>query len=349
MKICFIVGAYPTMKCGIGDYTDRLAKELSKYGNEIHVITSKKANNISDSVIIHNIIDEWNFNSCKKILDELKKIKPDVVNIQYPSDEYKNNIMINLLPIFIKRKIKCKVTITIHEYECYTIKRKIRNYLNFKKVDKIIVVEEEYIDDIKNIFKNKEIVYIPISSNIPRSNISQKDFLIQKYNLNGKKIISYFGFIIPSKGLDYLLKCISKIENTKLLIIGELDKNDEYHESLLKLINKLNIQDKVVITGFLKEEHDVADLLQISDACVLPFVNGVKKRNGSFLAAYNQRIPVITTHNTYKDENGIYYAKPNNEEMLLEKMLYVLNNKIEFNRDVLTWDKTAKKYIDCFK
>ena len=44
MKICFIVGAFPTMKCGVGDYTNKLAEELAKKGNEVHVITSTRAN-----------------------------------------------------------------------------------------------------------------------------------------------------------------------------------------------------------------------------------------------------------------------------------------------------------------
>ena len=30
MKICFIVGAFPMMKCGVGDYTSKLAEELAK-------------------------------------------------------------------------------------------------------------------------------------------------------------------------------------------------------------------------------------------------------------------------------------------------------------------------------
>ena len=43
MKICFIVGAFPNMKCGIGDYTSKVAEELAKTGNEVHIITSKKS------------------------------------------------------------------------------------------------------------------------------------------------------------------------------------------------------------------------------------------------------------------------------------------------------------------
>ena len=56
MKICFIVGAFPTMKCGIGDYTHRLAEEMVRLGNEVHVITSKEATIKSNTIHIHNIV-----------------------------------------------------------------------------------------------------------------------------------------------------------------------------------------------------------------------------------------------------------------------------------------------------
>ena len=56
MKICFIVGAFPTMKCGVGDYCSKVAKELAKNGHEIYVITSKKASPEVEGLKVFNII-----------------------------------------------------------------------------------------------------------------------------------------------------------------------------------------------------------------------------------------------------------------------------------------------------
>ena len=84
-----------------------------------------------------------------------------------------------------------------------------------------------------------------------------------------KYVISYFGFALPSKGIEYVLKAIPEFEDTKLLFINELNENNEYHKSLLDLIDKLKIKDKVVITGLFDAPEDVADLLSVSDVCVL--------------------------------------------------------------------------------
>lgn len=352
MKICIIVGAFPKMKCGVGDYAHRLAEELAKGGDEIHIITSKKANPKSNTLHIHNIMDEWGFSELKLIMKEIKEIDPDIVNIQYPSNEFKRNFMVGYLPLHIKRKTKCKVIATIHEYLCLYLKTRIKYYLTFSRIDKVLVAEEDFIDLIRENFKKVKIEFVPISSNIPRSKIEadKKEELLKKYNLKDKKVVSYFGFVSESKGVEDLLYCISKMENVKLLLIGELKADNEYHQKLRNLIEELNIKDKVEITGFLEDEKDVADLLKISNVCVLPFTEGVKKRNGSFLAAYNQEIPVVTTSKkeSYKDGNGIYYVKPNDREKLLEKIETALSNKVEIKRDILTWEGVAKSYKKSF-
>ena len=137
-------------------------------------------------------------------------------------------------------------------------------------------------------------------------------------------------------------------EDVKLLYIGKLDEKNEYEKGLLELMDKLNIKDKVTITGLFDDEKDVADLLQISNLCVLPFTDGVQTRNGSFLAAYNQKLPVITTSVGKEDYQGIYYVEPKNQKQLLKKIEEVLEYKQEFERDELTWENVAKEYMKNF-
>ena len=349
MKICFVVGAFPTMKCGIGDYTSKLASELSNNGHDISIITSRKAlKTLNNNIKIYNIVENWNFRNLRNILKTISEIQPDVVNIQYPSKEYKKNIMINILPFFIKTRIKCKLIETIHEFSIFTFLGKIRNYVSFIKADDIVVVEEEYIPMIKMLNKKKKLSYIPIASNIKTSEISVKEEMEIKEELNvGKnKLISYFGFVSESKGIEELFYAIQKIPEAKLLFIGELNKEDEYQKSLMDLAEKMDINDRIITTGFLEEEK-VANYLKLSDVCVLPFKNGVSNRNGSFLAAYNQNIPIVTTtkKDSYEKDN-VYYVNVNKKEEVVEKIKIALNNKETINRKIITWDEIAKKYIE---
>ncbi len=357
MKICFIVGSFPYMNCGVGDYTNMLAKALANSGNEVSIITSKKANKNCKNFNIYNIIDEFNFKSIKIIINKLKEIKPDVVHLQYPSHGFNKRIYTSiLLPIAVKRKFKnIKLVETVHEYPEY-IWRKIK-MLNFKYLffDETIFVEDTYKKlfetKAKKKYKNLKTDVIKVGPSILKSklNSEEKEQLKKKINLENKLIISYFGFARPSKGIENLFKALSLISDKKinLLYIGELREDNEYEKKLLDLMDDLKIKDKVVMTGYVPNSEKVADYLYISDVCVLPYTDGVKSRYTSFLAACNQNIKVITTSlDNEKKEEGIYYIKPNDSKLLASKIEEVIyKTDIRSNKKINDWDDIAKQYM----
>lgn len=360
MKVCFIVGAFPKMKCGIGDYTYNIALELTKFNVEVHIITSIKANVYSnDKMIIHNVVEEWTFKSSSIIMKTLTNISPDIVHIQYPSDEYGKSFFINLLPKIIKNKLNVKVVETVHEYLNYTIKGRVRNLINYIYSDKVIVVEKEYNRLIKSflpiISKKIDIKYIPIASNIPVSKLTIEGIKLKRDELcnNSENIISFFGFINELKGIEVLIEAISMIKkinkDIKLLIIGNLDYNNYYHAKILKMIEDFELTENIIMTGFLESPEEVADYLKISDCAVFPFKNGVSERNGSFLAAHNQNIPIITTslNNSY-NKDGIFYLKNVTCDSLYKEIVNVINNKSNINRDILEWDNIVEKHYELY-
>ena len=361
MKICFILGSFPYMSCGVGDYTGMLAINLAKKGYDVSVITSKKACSQYGEVKVYNIIDKFDFKSIKTIIKQLKKIKPDVINLQYPSNGFNNRRVTSLfLPIAIRLSMKkSKLVETIHEYRDYSWKGKKIYWLNYKSMDSIIVVEDYYKKNLQRDFKNKykklNVKHIAIGSNIPKNTLNEdeKQNIINSLNLNGYKIISYFGFARLNKGIENLLNALSKIkdEKIKLLYIGDLTEKDEYQNSLLELIKKLHLEDRVIMTGYIKDNTQVANYLSISDVCVLPFLDGVHERYGSFLAACEQNIKIITTTlEDIKDEEGIYYIKPNDSDLLSKKIEEVINLKnVKSNKKINNWDDIANKYSEVYK
>lgn len=357
MKICFIVGSFPYMDCGVGDYTNMLANALANSKNEISVITSKKANSNVKKLNIYNIIDEFNFKSIKTIINKLKEINPDIVHLQYPSHGFNKRIYTSiLLPLAIKRKLKnIKLVETIHEYPEY-IWRKIKMF-NFKYLffDETIFVEDIYKElfelKAKENYKNLNTNVINVGPSILKSKLNneEKKQLKKEINLENKLIISYFGFARPSKGIENLFKALSLIDDKKinLLYIGELREDNEYEKKLLDLMDYFKIRDRVIITGYVPNSEKVADYLYISDVCVLPYKDGVKSRYTSFLAACNQNIKIITTSlENVEDEEGIYYIKPNDSKILALKIEDVIyKTDIKSNKKINDWNDIANQYM----
>lgn len=369
MKICMIVGVFPPGKCGIGDYTERLCNSLSAIGVDVNVITSQKYSdyNKNSNINLYPIIESWNYKSIKVIYKSLNEIKPDIVHIQYPSDEYGKSFFINYLPALIKRRFNIKIVETVHEYIYYTYKGKLRNLINYLYSDLIICVEERYEDLIKSfipLLSNKlNIITIPISSNIPQCNLSKNELdCIRKQLLSydGELLLSYFGFINKEKGFDNLLKALYKLKKSgrkvKLLVVGELrfDTNN-YHKYIKSFISELELQDDIIWTGFIENPMQVANYLASSQICVLPFINGVSKRNGSFLAAVNQNIAVITTGTDFfgfDKKTNVFYMKDSNPDSIFRAINEYQtgewsDNKV--NNFILSWDDIAIKTFNAYK
>ena len=95
------------MKCGIGDYCYNISKKISANKNaEVSVITSIKSNLNSNEINIFPIIEKWDKSCIKIIIKKLKEIKPDIINIQFPNNEYEYiKLIFNILILCIKLDI----------------------------------------------------------------------------------------------------------------------------------------------------------------------------------------------------------------------------------------------------
>jgi len=364
MKVCMITGTLPNIKCGVGDYTDILCNKLNKSEKiELSVITTKGLS-INKEYTTYDIMNKWNFTEVPKIISKINKINPDILHIQYPTLAYKRNIMINFLPLLVKKKYK--IVHTIHEYSDNSTLGKIRIWPNIILSDVILVVDKQYAEDIKKIgfFKNKSLYYVNIASNIPKADISDEEVVkIRHKVLDNKcsKIAGYFGFINKTKGIENVLYSLKRLNDknklkTKLLIIGELDRNNEYHKFILNLIDDLKIKKYIYITGYL-DKNDVGTYIRCTDYMILPFINGLSTKNGSFLASLQEGKYVVTTKRkgltAFNNEN-IYYLDTNYTENDMDSVILNLQKMVQkeiskFEDDIFNWNSVVDRHIEIYK
>jgi len=366
MKVCVITGTLPPAKCGVGDYSEALYTGLiKKHDIDIEILTSKGNKYPKAKLNIHDVIEKWDFSSLKKILNYIKKINPDLVHIQYPTAAYGKNIFINILPMILRMK-GYKVISTIHEYSDNSRLGKIRIWPNIIFSNALVVVDNQYSKDIrkKYIFRNKCIRFIGIGSNIPKANMNKEERSeIRRKIIKDKplKIMCYFGFIHEKKGIEYILYSIKELKDkgmlsTKFLIIGELNIENQYHNSIINLIEELMLKDDIFITGYLRKE-EVAKYLSASDFAIFPFVEGLSYKNGSLLAAYQEKLPTITTKPKDAVEfDNVYYI--NEYDNIHQISSYILTLQSNCNRDNKTnaksslsvdWDSIYDEHFKLYK
>jgi glycosyltransferase involved in cell wall biosynthesis len=368
IKVLMICGSFPPMKCGVGDYTSRLAESLADNGTEVTVLTSDKSmtSKYERKYNIKNCISKWNgISLLKSVLKEAVK-GYDIVHIQFPSIIYTDSKINWLLPLFL-RFIGKKVIYTFHEYYNSSSRLPAVVFSN-----QIIVVDKFFEQEINRQYKylmNKKINLIKIGSNIPKSNLSnekrvnlRRNILENKNCADGiSKIISYFGFMNSNKKIELILKAMGDLKRKEKLyslfmIIGDfyaVNKDMQiYQQQLKEIIKNEKLEKYVYITGF-QQDNCVGDFLCASDAAVLLFDNGVSARNGSFLAAIQENIPVITTKPRILDfyGEGVFFINNSIDEIqecILKLQDDILLDNVHIDRKTISWDEIAKKHISVY-
>lgn len=137
-------------------------------------------------------------------------------------------------------------------------------------------------------------VIIPNGIDVEEFSFNEND-VISIPELSGKEYICYLGRINHIKGLELLIKAFKKVNdviNSLYLVIAGPDES-EYSLTLEKLINELNLKDKIIFTGAL-DQKDKVSLLKYTRMMVLP------SRSENFgnvvLEALACKVPVIISN-----------------------------------------------------
>ena len=157
----------------------------------------------------------------------------------------------------------------------------------------------------------------------------------KEFNIDLKaKIVCFIGRIIREKGvidLVYAFKnVLNELPETILLIIGDNKANErdlETKNETVFLINKFNIEENIIITGY---RNDIGDLLAMVDVFVLPSYREGMPR--SIIEAMAIGKPVIATNirgcreEVINDKTG-YLVPIKNPRKLASAILKILKNE----------------------
>lgn len=314
MKSVLMIGPNRDVKGGMTSVVDNyLSVGLDKKTNFRYIGTVNDKNIISK--IFSIIIGYIKFLSCYNKYDNIH------IHMASRMSTFRKIVYINKA----RRKNK-NIILHIHgaEYkqfyndECNAKKRKkISNA--FKKVDRIIVLSEEWKDFFKNIVEDETKIVV-----IYNSIIIPKDF---NKNINTNNLL-FLGKIGDRKGIfdliDVFEKVVERFPDAKLYVggDGEIDK-------LKKIINSKKLSDNIIYVGWISgDEKD--KLLKNCSFYVLPSYNegmpmsvleGMAYKNVT-ISTNVGGIPKVIQN----EENGII-INPGDKNKLYEYIIKLLNNE----------------------
>ncbi len=374
IKTIKIIGTAWPFRGGLAAYNERLAKEFSNQGFLVSIETftlqypkllfpgktqladweAPKSLKIKQTV---NSINPFNW---LRVGNRIRKEKPDLVIFKYwiPFMAPCFGTIIRL----IKRNKHSKV-ISIADNIVPHEKRpgdKLLTSYFMRSIDGMVAMSKSVYNDI-SIFRNNfpsGICPHPLFDNFGE-NIS-RDVAIHKLGLDpGFSYMLFFGFIRDYKGLDILLKAVSKPElkslPVKLIVAGEFYTNPSPY---FEMIGKLGLQDKVLMINKFIANHEVNQYFCAADIVVQPYKNATQ--SGVTQIAYHFGKSMLVTNvgalaEIVPDQKVGYVVEPREDKITDALVDFFRNNrKKEFEDHVaeekkkFAWSKMTNTILDTY-
>jgi glycosyltransferase involved in cell wall biosynthesis len=358
LRILLITGWFPPLKCGVGDYTARLAAALADRGDvDVAVLTDARVQSVNRAnVEIIAAIKGWTLSDLYRIARIVATWRPDVVHMQFGSNGYRRRVLPWVLPWLLTRG-RIHVVQTWHEYSGDPL-RVIRNLPNAFAPGGLVTVKPNYQQMMhgwyRRLIAHKEFRYIPNASTIPSVALAEKDRQSLRMEMcgEGKRLVAYFGFANARKGVDRVFD-IANPETDCLVLICDLAESDEYQRRVLNRLSTPPWLGKARSTGFLPPER-VGQLLAAADAVVLPFPDGGGVWSTSAQAAMAQGTFVLATardRSGYDPVENVYYADPANLDEMREALgMYAggARSRSGIGAD-LGWNSIARQHVELYR
>ena len=372
-KIAY-VSSYPPRECGIATFTKNLVVATNKLDifrkPQVIAINEKEAIYNYDRLVRCQIRRDFQ-KDYVKATSYINSSKVDLVNLQHEFGlfggewgEYINSFL---------DKLQKPVVSTLHtlspsfEPKAQTVLKQIA-----KHSSKIITM-------------TNTATKILMAYNVPRSKIEiiqhgcpdvpfveSNEVKPSLFGLKGKTVLSTFGLLSRSKGIQHVIKAlpevVEKYPEIVYLVIGETHpevrkfEGERYRKKLIKLVDDLDLYENVKFHNRFLGERELIKYLQATDIYITPSLEPNQISSGTLVYAMGAGKAIIATpylhaQEALADGRGLF-CKFRDHRSITENIIQLLEDEKQkrnmqrkvynYSRD-FTWAAVAKRYAELFR
>jgi glycosyltransferase involved in cell wall biosynthesis len=264
MKVLLVTGSYPPDVCGTAEYTARLCDALQRSGVDAHIFYRSN----------------WSLPRVPALLDELGRLRPDLVHMQYPTTGYGWHLGPQAIGL------ATPLVVTLHEASQSHVLRKLSLYpflLNSRHFIFTNRYEQAAVTRWAPWIRNESTI-IPIGCNI----------LVSPPHTKLPNTVTCFSIIRPNKGLEDVIELARLLRanaiTATLRIVGAvMPRWLSYYERLRSESKGLPIDWFVD-----RNDDELSRILSETSLAYLPFPDGASERRSSLIAMFMNQACVIT-------------------------------------------------------
>ena len=371
MRIGLLSAAFPPDKDGIGDYTFRLARELSQGGNKVTVLTSFGSARLEcPGADVIPFYDPARPASIRGLAESLSKHTPlEWLVVQYNPFAFGPRGFCPNLPVALHGLKKAipgtKIAIMCHE-TYYTPWRPLRLGIMrlwqcpilaalAKVADKLMASTERWVRQIELFSFGKPARFVPVGSNLPDS-LEAPGAVREELGLSKTFVVGLFGSAHISRHVNWVATATRDLHDT-----GSGQVAVFYIGGDGRVIAPQFQGIQFVDFGFLEPELAAARI-KAMDVLLCPFSDGISARRGSAICGLQQGIPVVSnigpsTDRIFKEWNrkGVCLSEGGLEGFVSTFREVAANSGLRslvsrgaraFYEKTFSWEKIASSYVE---
>lgn len=308
-KVCLIGPAYP-YRGGIAAFNERMARAFKANGDQVYIFTFSLQypkvffpgkTQFSNEPLPHDLDIRRTINSIGPFswyhtADELVKLSPDLVIINYWLPYIAPAL--GSVARLIRKKGEFNIIAIAHNIKPHEKKFGDMALSKFfvGSADGFLSMSKSVVTDLKNIDSRKPGILSPHPLYDHYKGGKDKLSAREEMDLQrDTKYLLFFGFIRDYKGLDLIIKAMSRlksqIKNLKLIVAGEFYSNPEkYYE----LIDDLGLRQHIIMQTEFIPDSKVGLYFSVADLIVQPYKSATQ--SGVTQIAYHFEKPMVVTN-----------------------------------------------------
>jgi glycosyltransferase involved in cell wall biosynthesis len=401
MRVC-LVSTFPPTKCGVAHYCAKIERAMREVGGCRFIILADDAGDAENGARIDGnpkVVNVWKRDTFLypfKLFRAVVSEKPDVIHIQHEYFLYGKPLFSALLPILLilLRIIRKPIVITMHSviprkclnssfFEKYGSGKKLEaikricvflmTFLIGVSVTKTIVHLESarrtLIDDYE--FRSAKVFVIPHGVDILERKFDQHHAKLE-LNLEGKRILLFFGFVRPEKGVKYSIEAmpdiLRKFPDAVLMIVGASHPylgsgKRSYLDEMKELVHELKLEKSVLFVSKFVPDQELPVYLIAADVIVLPYTESdILGASGALAGLKSFEKPIIATRirrfigDINDRENGILIPPSDSTSLATAAILLLSDPKMRQNigtrlyneAKINCWENVAQRTIGIY-
>ncbi|MHB9130546.1 MAG: glycosyltransferase family 4 protein [Armatimonadota bacterium] len=367
-----VVSTYVPRECGIATYAEDVIRAVELHGAFCQVAAMEQSDrqfSYEDRVI--TTVCEDRLEDYLALADLINHSWFDVVSLQHEFGIYGGEDAAYVTRFLEALHVPVVATLhTIVQHPTPGARRTLQAIA--KHVAGIVTMNGMAVPLLRDVYGAETGKIHVIHHGSPPPTHERGDFAKQRLQLDGQQVLSSFGLINPSKGLEYMVQAMPRIvaeqPDAMYYVLGKThpvikEENGEVYRGMLEnLAYELGVHDHVRFVDRYLTKEELVNYLLATDTYVTPYRNMEQVTSGTLAYAVGNGCPVVSTpylHAQYllAEERGLLVPAENPEQLAKacvqilgdpEMQLRMQQTNWEYGKN-LYWPRVGMDYLQVFQ